>query len=230
MSSVFEFVGESRAKPGKSSARAARRQGMVPAVIYGGSNAPQMFLMNHNDVVKHLSHEAVFSHILDVKVDGKNQKAVLKDIQRHPAKPRVLHMDFLRVSANEKIRMNVPLHFMNSEIAVGVKEGGIVMHNMVDLEIECFPADLPEYIEVDLQAVGIGDSVHISQLTIPAGVEVLAMSHGSDESSEDYDVAVASIVPPTVEVEPEAEEESEGVEISAEEGEREDKSEEPDEK
>lgn len=195
MSSVFEFVAESRGKPGKSSARAARRQGKVPAILYGGESTPEMLVLDHNEVVKHLAHEAVYSHILDVIVAGKAQKAILKAVQRHPAKPRVLHMDFQRVSANEKIRVQVPLHFVNEETSVGAKLGGVVMHNLVDIEVTCMPQDLPEYVEVDLANLNVGESLHISQLNAPKGIEFVALSHGGGHET---DVAVVTIVPPTV--------------------------------
>lgn len=195
MSSVFEFVAESRGKPGKSSARAARRQGKVPAIIYGGESTPEMLVLDHNEVVKHLAHEAVYSHILDVIVAGKAQKAILKAVQRHPAKPKVLHMDFQRVSANEKIRVQVPLHFVNEETSVGAKLGGVVMHNLVDIEVTCMPQDLPEYVEVDLTNLDVGESLHISQLNAPKGIEFVALSHAGGHEA---DVAVVTIVPPTV--------------------------------
>ncbi|MGR9046273.1 MAG: 50S ribosomal protein L25/general stress protein Ctc [Gammaproteobacteria bacterium] len=195
MSSVFEFVAESRVKPGKNAARAVRREGKVPAIIYGGSDAPEMLALDHNEVVKHLQHEAVYSHVLDVTIDGKSQKAVLKGIQRHPAKSRILHMDFFRVSADEKIKMHVPLHFINEETAIGAKQGGVVMHNLVDVEVSCLPSDLPEYIEVDLAKLGVNESIHVSQLNVPKGVDLVALGHGDDH---DADVAVVTIVPPTV--------------------------------
>ena len=193
MSSVFEFVAECRGKAGKSSARSARRQGKVPAIIYGGESAPEMVVFDHNEVVKHLAHEAVYSHILDVVVAGKSQKAILKAVQRHPAKPKVLHMDFQRVSANELIKVHVPLHFINEEISIGAKMGGVIMHNLVDIEVSCMPNDLPEYVEVDLAGLSVGESIHISQLKAPKGVEFVALSHGADA-----DVSVVTIVPPTV--------------------------------
>lgn len=175
MSSVFEFVAESRENSGKRVARAIRRQGNVPAVIYGGASAPEMLVLKHNDVLKHLAHEAVYSHVLDIKVNGKTEKAILKDIQRHPAKPRVLHMDFLRVSSTEKLRVHVPLHFLNEDASVGAKKAGITTHGMVDLEVECFPSALPEYIEVDLAALDVGESLHLSDIKLPEGSEIVAL-------------------------------------------------------
>lgn len=196
MSSVFEFVAEARNKPGTASAKSVRRQGKVPAVIYGGEVGPEMLVLDHNEVVKHLAHEAVYSHILDVVVSGKVEKAILKAVQRHPAKSRVLHLDFLRVTANEKLKAQVPLHFVNEDICVGAKLGGVVMHNLVDIEVACLPEDLPEYIEVDLSSLTLGETLHVSQLVAPKGVEFLALAHGDDH---DADVSVVTVVPPRVE-------------------------------
>lgn len=189
MSNVFEFVAESRDMSGKSAAKAARRQGKVPAVIYGGDGAPEMLVLEHNDVVKHLEHEAVYSHILDVKVDGKTQKALLKDVQRHPAKPLVLHVDFMRVDESHKVKMHVPLHFINEDISKGVKMGGVVTHAMVDVEVACMPSALPEYLEVDLTDVELGGVVHLSDIALPAGVEIPQLSQG-----EDHDHPIAQIM------------------------------------
>ena len=197
MSSVFEFVAEAREKPGTASAKSVRRQGKVPAVIYGGESDPEMLVLDHNEVVKHLAHEAVYSHILDVVVAGKAQKVILKAVQRHPAKARVLHLDFLRVKADEKLKAHVPLHFINEEVCVGAKLGGVVMHNLVDIEVACLPGDLPEYIEVDLTNLNLGETLHVSQLIAPKGVEFLALSHGDDH---DADVSVVTIVPPRVDL------------------------------
>lgn len=195
MSSVFEFVAETRAKPGTASAKSVRRQGKVPAVIYGGESSPEMLVLDHNEVVKHLAHEAVYSHILDVKVADRVEKAVLKAVQRHPAKAKILHMDFMRVSANEKLKVHVPLHFINEDSSVGAKMGGIVMHNLVDIEVACMPGDLPEYIEVDLANLNVGESIHVSQLAAPKGVEFVSLAHGV---GHDSDVSVVTIVPPKV--------------------------------
>lgn len=195
MSSVFEFVAEPRELSGTSAARSVRRKDRVPAILYGGTEAPLMITLSHNEVRKHLEHEAVYSHVLDVSVGGKKEKAVLKAVQRHPAKPKILHLDFLRVSANEKIKMHVPIHFINEDKSIGAKQGGVVMHSMVDLEVMCLPENLPEFIEVDLKDLNVGESLHVSQITAPKGVEFVALSHAGDH---DFDVSVVTIIPPTV--------------------------------
>ncbi|OQK15186.1 50S ribosomal protein L25 [Methyloprofundus sedimenti] len=189
MSSVFEFVAVSRENAGTGNAKAIRRKGNVPAVIYGGSSEPELIELSHNEVMKRLANEAVYSHVLQLNVGGKVQNAILKDMQRHPAKDTVIHMDFMRISMGEKIKVHVPLHFINEEVSKGVKAGGVVTHSMVELEVLCLPGNLPEYIEVDLTDVEIGDSVHLSDIVVPDGVEVIALSHG-----EDHNLPVAQIM------------------------------------
>ncbi|MGR9051131.1 MAG: 50S ribosomal protein L25/general stress protein Ctc [Gammaproteobacteria bacterium] len=211
MSSVFEFVAERRGKPGKNAARAVRREGKIPAIMYGGSDAPEMLVLDHNEVIKHLEHEAVYSHVLDINIDGSTKKAVLKAVQRHPAKPKILHMDFFRVSGDEKIKMHVPLHFINESGSVGAKKGGIVMHNMVDVEVSCLASNLPEFIAVDLTQLDIGEALYTSQLALPEGVELISVGHGHAGDHES-DVAVVSIVPPSVESSPSASADSSGTE------------------
>jgi len=189
MSNVFEFNAVSRVAAGTSAAKASRRNGNIPAVIYGGNGESELIELNHNEVVKSLANEAVYSHILKLNVGGKVENAILKDMQRHPAKTQILHMDFMRVVMTEKLKLNVPLHFVNEELSPGVKEGGVVMHSMVDVEIECLPGNIPEYIEVDLTGLQIGESIHLSQLVLADGLEIVALTHG-----EDHDLPVAQIM------------------------------------
>jgi large subunit ribosomal protein L25 len=208
MSNVFEFVAEKRTGSGKSAAKAVRRSGRVPAVIYGGKSEPVMLTLEHNEVLKHLEHEAVYSHILNVNVDGNKEQALLKGVQRDPARPRVLHLDFMRIVAGQEIKTNVPFHFLNEETCVGVKAGGVVMHGMTDVEIVCLPRNLPEYIEVDLAGLDIGDVIHLSEIKLPEGVEVPELSQG-----EEHDQAVAQVVKARAQVE-----EDEDAEVSVAEG------------
>jgi len=188
MSDVFQFDAVARVGAGTSASKAVRREGGVPAIIYGAGKEPQQLTLSHNEVLKHLEHEAVYSHILEVVVDGKKEKAVLKGLQRHPSKPRVLHMDFQRVSAKEKLRVHVPLHFVNAESAIGVKKGGVVTHSQVDVEVACLPKNLPEFIEIDLLALDVGESIHLSEIQLPKGVEIIALAQGSD-----HDLPVVSV-------------------------------------
>jgi len=189
MSNVFEFNAVSRVASGTSSAKASRRNGNIPAVIYGGNSEPELIELNHNDMVKSLVNEAVYSHILKLNIGGKIENAILKDMQRHHAKTQILHMDSMRVVMGEKLKINVPLHFVNEELSPGVKEGGVVMHSMIDVEIECLPKNIPEYIEVDLTGLQIGESIHLSQIVLADGLEIVALTHG-----EDHDLPVAQIM------------------------------------
>lgn len=202
MANIFEFVAEKRALSGKKSARAARRNGNIPAIIYGGKATPQAIVLNHNEVVKHLEHEAVYSHVLNLKIAGKNEKAILKDIQRHPAKPQILHMDFVRVNAKQVLKVRVPLHFINEDICGGVKLGGVVTHAIVDVEVACLPSKLPEFIEVDLAKLDLGESIHLSNLILPKGVEIPALAQGD---AHDHTVASVTKVKGTTEDEEEEE-------------------------
>lgn len=183
----FEFEAELRNQLGKGASRRLRHAGKVPAVLYGGGE-PVSLLLEHHKVVKSLENEATYSHVLTIRFDGREESAILKAVQRHPAKPIVMHMDFLRVNAADKIRVHVPLHFINQESSVGVKRGGVVSHSMVDVEVDCFSKDLPEYIEVDLAQLDIGDIVHLSDLKLPAGVEIHALTQGAG-----HDLPVASV-------------------------------------
>lgn len=191
MANVFEFVAEARSVSGSSAARAIRRQGKVPAVMYGGSAEPEMLVLDHNELLKHLAHEAVYSHVLDVKVGGRTEKAVLKKIQRHPAKPQIMHIDFMRVDESHKLKAHVPLHFINESTSVGVKKGGVVGHVMADVEIVCLPSALPEYIEVDMANIDVGVTVHLSDLVLPAGVEIPVLLQGAE-----HDLPVVQVSKP----------------------------------
>jgi large subunit ribosomal protein L25 len=182
MSKVFEFVAESRGHSGKSAARRARRAGNVPAVIYGGHSEPQMLVLNHNEVIKHLEHEAVYSHVLDVTIDGKTEQAILKGVQRNPAKVQIQHLDFLRVNMSKIVKVHVPLHFTNEHTSVGGKKGGIAAHSLADVEVSCLPTVLPEFIEVDLSGLDIGETIHLSDIVLPAGVEIVVLAQGPEHN------------------------------------------------
>ena len=189
MSNVFEFVAESRGQSGKSAARRARRKGGVPAVIYGGHREPQMLVLNHNEVIKHLAHEAVYSHVLDVTVDGKTEQAILKGVQRNPARFQILHLVFFRVSMSEPVKVHVPLHFTNEQTSIGGKKGGIATHSMVDVEVTCLPSVLPEYLEVNMANLDIGETIHLSDLVLPTGLEIVVLAQGTE-----HDLPVVSMM------------------------------------
>jgi len=193
MSDAFELEATSRADVGKGASRRLRRlENKVPAVVYGGSKDPASITLDHDDLWHHLDNEAFFSHIISLKIDGKAEDVLLKDLQRHPAKKIVLHADFYRVDKNQAITVNVPLHFINEESCHGVKmQGGRISHTASDLEIRCLPKDLPEFIEVDMLNVELGQVLHISDISLPEGVESVALSHGSD-----HDLAIANVAAP----------------------------------
>jgi len=190
MSTDFTLHATSREDTGKGASRRLRRLAQViPAIVYGGTKKPAQISLVHKDVLKSLENEAFYSHILSLEIDGKGEDVIIKDIQRHPAKPQILHMDFLRVSKSKPLHTKVPLHFINEESCAGVKtDGGLIAHTMTELDITCLPANLPEYIEVDMLDVRLGDTVHISDIKLPKGVESVALSHG-----QDHDLPIASV-------------------------------------
>jgi len=178
---TFVVNAELRTDQGKGASRRLRRTGKVPAVIYGGKDGAQTLALNHHEMARHLETEAFYSHILTLNIAGKEQQAVLKDIQRHPSDPVLLHFDFQRIFADQAIRMQVPLHFKGGEVAPGVKTGGgVVEHYLIQVEVECLPKDLPEFLEVDLSKLEINDTVHLSHIKLAAGVALVELKHGKD--------------------------------------------------
>jgi large subunit ribosomal protein L25 len=179
----FELNAERRADLGKRASRRLRRAGQIPVVLYGAGKAPLALQLNHNEMLQQLAQEAFYSHILTLRYGGSHDKVVLKDLQRHPYKTQVLHMDFLRVDESEKLTMRVPLHFINEDKCIGIKQqGGIASHLMTEVEITCLPRHLPEYLEVDVTEVRVETSLHLSDLKVPEGVEFVALVHGADQA------------------------------------------------
>lgn len=194
MSVSFEFDAIVRSAVGKVESRRLRaKEDRVPAIMYGAGKEPMPISLAHNKVLKALEYEAVYSHILTINVDKHAEKVVLKAIARHPTKPKIVHMDFMRINAKEKIIMRVPLHFLGEEKAPGVKDGGILSKMITHVEVSCLPSDLPEYIAVDISGLTIGDSIHMAQITLPAKV---AHAHAIDH---DHDQIVVSIHEPRAE-------------------------------
>lgn len=192
----FEISAEVRDVKGKGASRRLRREGKVPAVMYGAGKDPVNLTLDHNALFQQVRNEAFYSSILTVKVGSEQEQAVLRDIQMHPYKPRIAHIDLQRISATEKIHMKVPLHFINQESAPGVKQqGGIVNHLITEVDVTCLPKDLPEFLTVDMGNVALNQSVHLSDIPLPAGVEFTSLARGGD------DLAVAAISAPRVEVE-----------------------------
>lgn len=203
----FELVAESRSDVGKGASRRLRRSGKIPGVVYGHGIEAQPISLGHDEIFHQLEHEAFYSHILTLKLEKNKIKVVLKDLQRHPFKQHIMHVDLQRIDEAEKLTMRVPIHFINEDKSVGVKSGGMVNHIMNDVEIECLPKDLPEFIEVDLLEVELGSSVQLDELKLPEGVELYAAVH-----DEDLDVPVVTIsLPKAVEEEVVTEGEEEAV-------------------
>ena len=200
-SNEFILEAKPRADVGKGASRRLRRlENEIPAIIYGAGEDPLSITLRHDDIFHAIEDEAFFSSILEINVAGDMESVIIKDLQRHPAKPVLMHADFLRVRADVELTVNVPLHFLNEEACVGVKmENGQISHLMNELEISCLPKNLPEYIEVDMLEVHTGDSVHISDLVLPEGVTSIDLSHGE---ANDLAVAAVNEVREQVEVEP----------------------------
>jgi large subunit ribosomal protein L25 len=197
MSAKFQLTAEPRTGQGKGASRRLRRDGKVPAIMYGAGKPPQMIALNHSVMLRNLDNEKFHTAILSVKLDGATDQAILRDYEMHPFKPVVMHVDLQRISATEKIHMSVPLHFTGEDVCPGVKlEGGLIGHLMAEIDITCLPKDLPEFLVVDLSNLHIGDSLHLSDLKLTEGVQITSLAHGGD------DLAVVTVT--TVRVEEEA--------------------------
>lgn len=199
MSNAFELNAELRDQSGKAAARRIRRTDRIPAIVYGADEEPTPVSLLHKDVLHAFKNEAVFSHILTLNVGSKPEKVVLKGVQRHPNKRKVLHVDFLRIRANEAIIMHIPLHYIGEETAIGIKAGGVISKLITDIEVKCLPANLPEFVEVDISKLELGSALHLSEIKLPKGV-ALAMG----EISEANDQPIISIHMPKVTEESEA--------------------------
>lgn len=180
----FELTAEERSVGGSGAARRLRREGKIPAVLYGAGKDVTHLSLDANELNRKLEHEAFFSHILTVKIGRRQEQAVLKELQRLPGTPKLLHLDLQRVVATQALEMRVPLHFLNEEESVGKRAGGVVSHLMTDVTVRCLPKDLPEYIEVDVAALDIGDTLHLSALKLPEGVELVGLAQAEDEEAD----------------------------------------------
>jgi large subunit ribosomal protein L25 len=191
----FELSAETRADQGKGASRRLRHAGKVPAILYGGKGTPANLSLSHQKLLLVIDKEQFYSTIISVDVEGKKQPAIVKDVQMHPAKNAVVHVDLQRVLEDQLIRLHLPIHFLNATTSPGVKtQGGIVSHLRNDIEISCLPKDLPEAIEVDMGAMSLNDSVKLSDLKLPTGVTIPELAHG-------HDAPVVTIHAPRVEVE-----------------------------
>jgi len=190
MSVNFELSAQLRTVVGTSANRRLRRGGQVPGVMYGAGRDNAHLLFDHDEMIHQLSVEAFHSAIINVKVDGKAEQAILRDVQMHPYRRQILHVDFQRIRATEKIDMAVPIHYVGEDEAPGVKvHAGIFSRQMTEVPIACLPRDLPEYLDVDVSHLGLAESVHLSDIKLPEGVEITAQAAG-----EEQDVMVANAI------------------------------------
>lgn len=185
----FELEASVRTASGKAESRRMRRlRGTVPAVLYGGGGDPVSLSIAHKDIARATENEAFFSHVVTLNIGGRKEQTVIKALQRHPSRPFILHADFQRVRMDRPIQVKVPIHFLNEDRCVGVKAGGgNILKTLNEIEVLCLPKDLPEYIEVDMLEVDVGESVHLSDVALPEGVASVALSHGGES---DLSVAI----------------------------------------
>lgn len=191
----IEITANERALKGTGASRRLRHSGKTPGILYGGKDKAKSIELDSKELMMKFKHEAFHASILALNLDGKSEQVLLRDYQLHPVRDNILHIDFQRIDENKKLNVKIPFHFMNQEIAPGVKlEGGIVSHIMIDVDILCLPKDLPTFIEVDLINLSIGDSIHLSEIKVPEGVELTGLS-------EENDPIITSISKPKVVVE-----------------------------
>ncbi|AMN78809.1 50S ribosomal protein L25/general stress protein Ctc [Pseudomonas sp. C 49-2] len=191
----FTLNAQARTDLGKGASRRLRHAANIPAVVYGGNKPAESVTILAKEIAKLFENEAAYSHVIELNVDGAKQNVIVKAMQRHPSKQFIMHADFVRVVAGQKLTAIVPVHFVGEDAPV--KKGGEISHVLNEIEVTCLPKDLPEFIEVDLSALEIGAIVHLSDLKAPKGVEFVALAHGDDK-------AVANVHAPRVA--PEAEE------------------------
>ncbi|MDH3547879.1 MAG: 50S ribosomal protein L25/general stress protein Ctc [Gammaproteobacteria bacterium] len=182
MNDDFDLIAEIREDQGKGASRRLRHQGKVPAIIYGAGRPPRALVFDHNRVIQQLENESFYSSVLNIKVGEKSQAVILKDVQRHPARPVVMHMDFQRIVEDQEIRMSVPLHFIGEDVAPGVKQaGGAISHLMNEVDIVCLPRHLPEFIDVDVSELELDEMLSMSDIKLPEGVSIPALAQGPEQ-------------------------------------------------
>lgn len=182
MKKTFTIKAAARSNLGKGASRRLRRTDQVPGVVYGANQAPVSIMIGHNQLLRLLENESFYTQILELDTDNKKEYVLLRDLQRHHYKPRIMHIDLQRVSENEKVAVNIPLHFSGAELSPAVKlSGGLVSRLMQDIEVCCLPKDLPEFIDVDLTKLEINQTIHLSDLVLTSGVEFVSLAHGEDK-------------------------------------------------
>jgi len=219
MADKFDLIAEYREDAGKGASRRLRREGKVPAIIYGAGRPPRSLSFDHNKVLRELQNESFYSSVLNIKVGDKSQAAIVKDLQRHPARPIVMHIDLQRIVEDEVIKMNIPIHYVGGDVAPGVKTGGgSVSQLRTDVEIQCLPRDLPEYFEVDISELELDAMLHLSDITMPEGVEIPELAQGPEHDHAIVSIHVIKVVEIEEEVDDEAVEGEEGEGEAAAEG------------
>ena len=223
MSDTIHLVAEARSDSGKGASRRLRHQGLVPAIVYGGDSDPVQISIAHNKFMHELDHETIYTQVVELQVGDKTQEVILRDLQRHPHKNKVLHADFFRIDKNTPIKIVVPIHVLNAEECVGVKmDGGMVTQVVTEIEIIALPKDLPESLEIDVENLHLGESLHLSDIKMPEGVELTAMMNVEETEHDDHDLGVVSVVKTREEIiedeAPEAPEGEEAIEGEAAEG------------
>jgi len=217
MADKFDLIAEIREDSGKGASRRLRREGKVPAIIYGAGRPPRALVFDHNKVIKQLENESFYSSVLNIKVGEKSQAAIVKDLQRHPALPRIMHMDLQRIVEDEVIRMNVPIHLIGADVAIGVKDGGgKVSHMRTDVEVVCLPKDLPEYLELDISELELDGLMYLTDIPLPEGVEIPELAQEVEQAQPIVSIHIIKEIVIEDEEELEA---VEGEEVEGEEGE-----------
>ena len=229
MSETIHLNAELRSDSGKGASRRLRRQGLVPAIVYGGDKEPARISIEHNEFIHELENEAIYTQVIELRVEDRKQEVILRDLQRHPYKNKVMHADFYRIDQNKPIKIEVPIHVVNADKCVGVKkEGGLMTHLVTEIEVIALPKNLPEYLEIDAENLHLGDTLHLTDIKLPEGVQIVAFTYLEDVEDiehDDHNVGVLSVFKPREEViedeAPEAPEEPEleGEEAEADEGE-----------
>ncbi len=217
MADKFDLIAEHREDKGKGASRRLRHEGKVPAVIYGAGRPPRSLSFDHNKVLRELENESFYSSVLNIKVGDKSQAAIVKDIQRHPARPIVMHIDLQRIVEDQVIKMNIPIHYIGADVAIGVKDGGgSVSQLRTDVEVQCLPRDLPEYFEVDISGLELDAMMHLSDITMPEGVEIPELAQGPEHDHPIVSIHVIKVA--VIEEEDDAAVEGEAAEGEAAEG------------
>jgi len=212
MGQEFDLIADYREDQGKGASRRLRLEGKVPAIIYGAGRPPRALTFDHSKVVRQLENESFYSSILSIKVGEKSQAAILKDVQRHPSKRQILHLDLQRIVEDKQIKMNVPIHYVGEDVAVGVKDGGGTITKMVtDVEVTCLPKDLPEYLDVDISQLDLNEMLYLTDIKVPDGVEIVALTHVEEEQAQPI-VSIQFIKEEIIEEEVPEEEELEAIE------------------